>query len=140
MHATQKIINTKIGHQKTAKGQYRVNPVVAGRTEPGKALSVERQAVDNQRYECPTLLWIPTPICSPRNIRPNSSQKDSCGKQENSGFQQTAFHKTEYQQSITHHDHTNVNAEPRAMENWHQLSYLGIHLAQMGHQKHKACT
>lgn len=77
MHATQEIVHAKVGHQNRKESQYHVEMVVAGGAQPGNALLVNGYGIDHEGDERPSLFGVPTPVCAPRHVGPDSTDKDA---------------------------------------------------------------
>ena len=88
MHPSQQEIHSEIGHQYRQGSQQQIGMKSTGTTEPRQAIAMESHRIEHERDERPNLLRVPSPIASPRDIRPHGSQKDAGAQKEQGGIEQ----------------------------------------------------
>lgn len=88
MHATEEIIDPKIGHKDGEEGKNH-EKMIAGWSgqQPNCQRGVEGNGIDEHGDERPHLFGIPTPVGAPRHIGPHGSDEDAAGKHEYSGIE-----------------------------------------------------
>ena len=77
MHATKEIVHAEIRHEDGHECQCHIQMIVSGLVQPVNTLMVYGHAIDHEGDECPCLLGVPAPVCSPRDICPDGTDKDT---------------------------------------------------------------
>ena len=124
-------------------------------------------SVDQEGDKPPHFLGIPTPICAPRHVRPDSPDKHADGQQRDGGIQKQARKQGERvgldvnsrrvtppykaqkesrdttderqrQQGERHHDDRDVDAEQRRLQHRHDVGYLRVHVIDVRHEQEEA--
>lgn len=81
MHATQNVIDAKIGDKHADEGEGHVE-VESTRARGRNKAGVEGDSIDYHSDKRPRLLGVPLPVAAPRYVGPYSTDEDACGEQE----------------------------------------------------------
>ena len=90
VEAAEDEIHAEVGHYHAQKRDERVERVVTVVVKPWHRAAVERERVNQHRYQRPHFLGVPPPVASPRLVGPHRSDEDAGGEQIHRRFQQPA--------------------------------------------------
>ena len=120
VEAAEEEVDAEVGHEQRGQGQEGVEPIVAVGTEPGEALLVEGQAVDDECDEGPGFLGVPGPVGAPGDVGPDGAEEDAGGQQEHGGAQEAAAHDADDQQDVGEQNGADVEEEEGRTQDGHQ--------------------
>lgn len=120
MHATEEVIDTKVSHYEAHQGKDRIDAVVTNGTEPRQTLRMERHAIDKKRYQCPCLLWIPAPVCSPRDICPHGTKEYARRKGKDCRTKSSAIERAYNEQTVADNHGSYMNEQHWMAQHRHE--------------------
>ena len=88
MHAAKDKVHTKIGEEHTQEGEKHEEMEKFWSPERRKQSRMQGKGIDEQRDQCPHFLRIPSPIATPRDIGPDSSDEYSRCEKKNGRMEQ----------------------------------------------------
>ena len=77
VHACKEKVDTEVRHSNAQECQRYIDVIDEWFAEDRQTLRMYHHGINHEGNECPRLLAIPAPVCSPTDIRPDGTDEDS---------------------------------------------------------------
>lgn len=155
MHSSKKIVDTEICHENGDESSDKIYMRNTRTLQSGDKRGVERNDIDEERYESPYLFRIPPPVATPRLASPyrtdeNAEREERNGhieKEERNaerllgptrGESDDAVEHYDGEKGVGDHDTGDMEREPWGVEDRHKWGDVGIADGDMRNEESKA--